>query len=401
MKSLRGLTEKYQALYNRDKQQTHNKTRGSPFTWKSWRGASVSVVRLLISKFRGALSMKDAYGNTPLKTACRRVCTDEAVNFELVKLLLEAYPEALFIGDNGGFTPLHVNFTNGETSQQVVRLLVDRGGAKALGMLDNHGSPPLQVACQEGYPAIQLMIAVYPKALEIVDKDGGTALHGACQSNVPVATLRVMIVRAPATCLFLEEVSIDDEEDHYLPYDWATYMERDATVLELLLNATKDALCAMMECALSSRTTMSTAVTNHVRATITRAMPAFNETSLMTQSVRDLLEPDLIKTLVTNDELQEVLKKDEAYHSSIAGLIRMNKSGRSRALRDPSNKLAGVSVLNSISDNVDCLFLHLRENPSLCNRHCGRRGRKRKAPDQAQSCDSDQAQSCDCDSSVN
>jgi hypothetical protein len=115
---------------------------------------------------------------------------------------------------------------------------------------------------------------------------------------------------------------------------------------------------------------------------MTRAMPAFTETSLVTQSVRDHLQPDLIKTLVTNDELQELLKKDEVYHHLIGGLVRMNKSGRSRALRDPSNKLAGLAVLNSISDNVDCLFLHLRENPSLCNRHL-HRGHKRKSADQA------------------
>jgi hypothetical protein len=361
----------------------------TPLHKACWSGASVQVVRLLISKFRGALSMKTVGGDTPLFIACSRGSVDrpdEAVNFEVVKLLFESYPDALYIGDNDGFIPLHNEFKNDEASQQVVRLLVDRGGVKALGMLDNDGCPPLLVACQEGYPEdiIQLMIAVYPKALQIVNKFGVTALNFACQGNVPVATLRVMIVHEPAACLVLQAVSFgDDGEYHFLPHDCAVYKEREAHVVELLLNGTKDAICAMMECALSSRTTMPTAVTNHVRATITRAMPAFNETSRMTQSVRDLLEPDLIKTLVTNDELQEVLKKDETYHSLIAGLVRMNKSGRSRALKDPSNKLAGVSVLNSISDNVDCLFLHLRENPSLCNRHCGRRGRKRKVTDQA------------------
>jgi ankyrin repeat protein len=355
----------------------------TPLQTASCYGASVHVVRLLIKKFRGALSMKDAYGNTPLKTACRRggVASDDDINFEVVKLLLESYPEALFIGDNEGFTPLHIAYKNDEASQQVVRLLVDRGGEKALGMLNNNGFPPLHGACQEGYPEdiIQLMIAVYPKALQIVDKFGGTALHSACQSNVPVATLRAMILRGPAACLVLEQVSIEDSEDDddeaesdedivYLPYDWTVGQEREAHVVELLSNATKDAAVAMMECALSSRTTMSTAVTIHVRAIITGAVPDFNETSRMTQSVRDNLVPDLIKTLVINDELQELLKKDEAYHHLIAGLVRMNKSGRSRALRDPSNKLPGLAVLDSISDNVDCSFLHLRENPSLCNR---------------------------------
>jgi hypothetical protein len=66
----------------------------------------------------------------------------------------------------------------------------------------------------------------------------------------------------------------------------------------------------------------------------------------------------------------------------------MNKSGRSRAASNPFNTLVGLAVLDSFSDNADCLFLHLRENPSLCNRHRGKvakaqsthsRSRKRKA----------------------
>jgi hypothetical protein len=92
----------------------------------------------------------------------------------------------------------------------------------------------------------------------------------------------------------------------------------------------------------------------------------------MTKSVHDLLQPDLIKTLVTNGERQKLLEKDKAYRSLIAGLLRMKNSGRSRARMDPSNRQAGFAVLSSVSDNVDCLFLHLREIPTLCVRHLWR-----------------------------
>jgi hypothetical protein len=103
--------------------------------------------------------------------------------------------------------------------------------------------------------------------------------------------------------------------------------------------------------------------------------PDFKNETGQIESVRDHLEPDLIKTLVTNADLQELLKKDIAYHSLIRGLVRMNKSGRSGALLDPSNTVAGLVVLDSISDNADYLFLHLRENPPICNRHHGQRPR--------------------------
>jgi hypothetical protein len=302
---------------------------------------------------------------------------DQEINIEVVKLLLDGFPDALTMIDNDDDTPLHLRYKNDETTQKVVKLLVDRGGAKALGMINNHGATPLHVACGAGYSEamIELMIERYPKALEIVNKRGGTVLHRACFYNVPAETLRIMINRGPAACLVLAN-SVDAEPN--LPYDLAIKKERDAPVVELLSSATKDAACAVIECALSSRTAMPAPVTNHVREMLTTAIPGFNESG-PTEAVRDQLEPDLIKSLATNTELQELLKNDEGYHCLIHGLVRMNKSGRSIALQNPSNTTAGLSVLACVSDNVDCMFLHLRENPSLCNRHCGR-GRKRKAP---------------------
>jgi ankyrin repeat protein len=349
-------------------------------------GASVQVVRLLINKFREALSMKNDMGATPLKTACLRDISDASekdVYFEVVKLILESYPEALTMGDNDGNTPLHIVFDDQEASKRVLQLFVDRGGAKALKILNNNGDTPLQAACEGGGTfgdVIELMIALYPKALHIANKFGETALHSASFSNVPAETLSVMIDRAPVPCLVLAQ-DADEDVGFCLPYEWAVEIGRDAHVLELLLHSMKDAASAMMECALSSRIAMSASVTDHVRETASLAMPDFNE-GVSIESIRDRLEPGLIKTLVNNIELQELLKKDEAYHCLISGLVRMNKSGRSGARKEPSNILAGLSVLDSISDNVDCIYLHLRENPSLCNRHCGR-GRKRKAPDQA------------------
>jgi hypothetical protein len=74
-----------------------------------------------------------------------------------------------------------------------------------------------------------------------------------------------MINRGPAACLVLDVVldcegEMDEDGMRYLPY----YDERDAPVVELLSSATKDAACAVIECALSSRTAMPAAVTNHV-----------------------------------------------------------------------------------------------------------------------------------------
>jgi hypothetical protein len=79
--------------------------------------------------------------------------------------------------------------------------------------------------------------------------------------------------------------------------------------------------------------------------------------------------PDLVRELVDHNELQTLLKEDEDLSSLICGLVRMNKSGRNYFLEDSGDRLQGLIVLESVSNNFDCLFIHLRENSmALCNR---------------------------------
>ena len=51
----------------------------------------------------------------------------------------------------------------------------------------------------------------------------------------------------------------------------------------------------------------------------------------------------------------------------INGILVMNKAGRRYLLTDPWTKEKGVTALAAAADRLDCLFLHLRENPSLCS----------------------------------
>jgi hypothetical protein len=42
---------------------------------------------------------------------------------------------------------------------------------------------------------------------------------------------------------------------------------------------------------------------------------------------------------------------------------RMNTSGRNYVQAESSNTVNGLAVLNSVSNNVDCMFAHLRRKP--------------------------------------
>jgi hypothetical protein len=48
--------------------------------------------------------------------------------------------------------------------------------------------------------------------------------------------------------------------------------------------------------------------------------------------------------------------------------LRLNGAGRRYLIRDGSSISKGVDVLSAVSDEIDCVFLHLLENPSLCDR---------------------------------
>jgi hypothetical protein len=48
--------------------------------------------------------------------------------------------------------------------------------------------------------------------------------------------------------------------------------------------------------------------------------------------------------------------------------LRLNEAGRHYLVMDGSSISKGVDVLSVVSDDVNCVFLHLLENPRLCDR---------------------------------
>jgi hypothetical protein len=58
--------------------------------------------------------------------------------------------------------------------------------------------------------------------------------------------------------------------------------------------------------------------------------------------------------------------KEERVQRLICGDVRMNRTGRDHVMQTSRKvKEKWVLVLSSVTDNVDCLFLHLRESLRL------------------------------------
>jgi hypothetical protein len=49
-------------------------------------------------------------------------------------------------------------------------------------------------------------------------------------------------------------------------------------------------------------------------------------------------------------------------------ILRLNEAGRRYLIEDGSSISKGVEVLNRVSNDINCVFLHLLENPRLCDK---------------------------------
>jgi hypothetical protein len=53
----------------------------------------------------------------------------------------------------------------------------------------------------------------------------------------------------------------------------------------------------------------------------------------------------------------------------VGTILRLNAAGRRYLIENGSSVSKGVEVLSAIRNDINCVFLHLLENPRLCDRN--------------------------------
>jgi hypothetical protein len=77
----------------------------------------------------------------------------------------------------------------------------------------------------------------------------------------------------------------------------------------------------------------------------------------------------LLPLLMQNYGLQRLVPSMScADDRKIRAILRLNGAGRRYLIEDESSISKGVDVLSAVSDDINCVFLHLLENAGLCNR---------------------------------
>jgi hypothetical protein len=78
---------------------------------------------------------------------------------------------------------------------------------------------------------------------------------------------------------------------------------------------------------------------------------------------------ELVSILRKNYGLERLLPEIScADDGTLKAILRLNRAGRRYLIEDGSSISKGVDVLSAVIDDIDCVFLHLLENPGLCNR---------------------------------
>jgi hypothetical protein len=101
------------------------------------------------------------------------------------------------------------------------------------------------------------LLDFFPEALVKVNHSGQTPLHLVWQRGASEPFIRRLLDSgsSPVSCLCIGIVlnhDIDRNEQR-LPYDWAVSEERESNLVDLIATSTSDAVCALLECVLSTR----------------------------------------------------------------------------------------------------------------------------------------------------
>eukprot|EP00956_Cyclotella_meneghiniana_P027104 scaffold60061_cov35-Cyclotella_meneghiniana.AAC.1 len=144
---------------------------------------TIELLQFLLEHDQGALSsiIRDIDGVT---TALHIACQDPSESLEIVKLVFDAYPRAIYIEDDIGDSPIDV--APHETIEFLDHQLHLEYQARQDRTPDSNGELPIHRALYNtdmSTGGIKLMMAANPESINVTNTHGHNLLHIACQSS--------------------------------------------------------------------------------------------------------------------------------------------------------------------------------------------------------------------------
>lgn len=311
-----------------------------------------------------AASIADVNGLTPLHVACccssssTMTTATSAIHRDWIQRLIRAYPPAVsWPSRHHGSTPLHY--------------------ASAAWTVWSSTSAA-------AVPVLDLLVREYPLACLRSNRKGWWPVEEvAAAARQPLWSVALLPTTSTSTA------SSYSSSHHSLQHP----------VLRYMTQVTMEAVQALMD-TLSHVSSFQAAPTMDATTTTSRNMIILQQqlqswytSALLTQS----LDLPALKQLLVQDDYQDILQpllwfgplenddnddtelhlhyhdrdhcdSPRSLHWLFVALFRMNRVGRLDYLaHDPSNRVRGVHVLAEIPHLLDGLWVHVRENPALCD----------------------------------
>jgi ankyrin repeat protein len=300
------------------------------------------------------------------ETSLYSACRDRNSSINEIRRLIDADPKALTKQNGAGQTPVHMAYVYLNQSTQILHCLLDRCPPEVIGMRNILGYTPLHIACIHGVSIeiIRRMILMYPKALRMMTKSGETALHMACSSPfTSLNVIRYLASECPIVCLLNNNVG-------RTPYHESVQFGRSSVaILDVLAAATKQAALALLVFVDSAMINVPPAVISHIQQVLPPfSTEGFSVSYCMSSNepiLQALNDPQTLNNLLNNNDLQKMLKDEDCQDmiTIMLGLVKAGTGINDHARLDTKHH---VGIIESVSAIPDCMYLHLRNNPTLC-----------------------------------
>lgn len=305
------------------------------------------LVKMCLQACPEAAKVQDLWNRTPLHIACGRYKHDSN-RIRVARLLTEYYPQALLLGDYQGSTPMHI---------------LCNGGANPNGARDK---------------TIQYIVKNYPDSAEQQDNGGAFALHRYAKCRLCSQETLIELVNANPTALLINASTPSNHAPLTLPCE---LLPRS----RMMETFTLQTFTALLETVLTPFSKVDLSVKNRMVANFPflkvqgldgddskclTGLSLWDECHKQLKfqpTLRSLLKLDLVQSLLGDDKLKGLL----------CGMMAMSiETDRKYIRRDPNNLKRGINTFSRVSDNLDCLLILLHENPSIC----GVRKQSKKRP---------------------
>ena len=143
----------------------------------------ISIVKLLFDAYPEAIYVTNNFGLTPFDYA-RTTSQSDVVSFFETQLEFARQARVVVTPDENGQLPIHRVLQNLNASSGALKLMVAANPESAC-VPDNQGYIPLHVACQVGnFSAFKYLTELNEASLKTGDAKGDLALHIACREGM-------------------------------------------------------------------------------------------------------------------------------------------------------------------------------------------------------------------------